>query len=434
MKINKNVMSSSSLKIAKFLFVDDDRNIFPSSLIIRFISKFDNFTVSFFSLVAAISCFWYKTIFIYIGASWVNDYKLWVIFIFVSLLFCEKRYLVSSRSIIYLMLFLGSVLLSGLIASINGLSLAMLLTGVISISPFLLAFIIASTYKRKNLVIDMLIILSVPLLASGLIQWATGIETTSLWVSSSEYLVKTRVFGFLENPNALGGLSMITTIIGLSAFLERRKWLHALYSILSASVLILTFSRGAWLGFAVGIIAVVMIKNWRFIVALPLILLGLISSEIRQRVMIILNSEYMTDASIDGRTWSVNNMVELFKTSPFIGVGPGSYGTQGAISYNSPIYLNGLQNGYLPFNSTDSQWFQLLCQLGVFGVLSLIMFFTSHFINNLIAYLRSNSYLSLGVMASIIALVINGFFENVLSFGVIAILAGIYIGLGVNYE
>jgi O-antigen ligase len=182
-----------------------------------------------------------------------------------------------------------------------------------------------------------------------------------------------------------------------------------------------------------GILLVLVIKNWKIIFVSPILLIGLLSSQIRQRLFTIFSASYATDSAIDGRLWAGNNMIELFCNLPFFGVGAGTYGTQNSIYFNSPIYLRGLQNGFYPFNPADSQWLQILAQTGVVGSLFLLLFFVSLFIYNLRSFLQTNSYIFLGLIATIAALVVNGLFENILSFGVIAITAGAIMGIGINY-
>jgi O-antigen ligase len=197
---------------------------------------------------------------------------------------------------------------------------------------------------------------------------------------------------------------------------------------------VLTFSRSAWLGLFIGVAAALLIKNWRFVLLAPLGLLALIIPGIRQRLFVSVSQEYLVDAALDGRTWSFNNAIEIFKTSPILGTGPGSYGGQTAIYYDSPIYLRGMQGGYIALPYTDNQWAQILVQVGLVGIICVCGFFISHLVNNLKYYKLSGSYLSLGIIAVTIAVIVNGFFANIWEFGAISVVSGAYLGLGSDYE
>jgi O-antigen ligase len=163
-------------------------------------------------------------------------------------------------------------------------------------------------------------------------------------------------------------------------------------------------------------------------------LLVLLVPSVRQRLFVAASQSYLVDSAIDGRIWAFNDAVEVFKTSPLVGTGPGTYGGQTAIYYNSPVYLRGMQNGYVALPYTDNQWLQIFVQVGIVGILTIIGFFVSHLTNNLRQYIRSGNYINLGVIAATIAIIVNGFFANIWEFGAISVLAGAYLGLGNNHE
>lgn len=425
--------TSKTKKLLQYLFVNN-KNIFKGSFLIKFLTKFDNEKISVIFLGLSLFCLWYKLLFAQIGFGWIDGYRLWAVFLLLSLLFCVKRRLYSSRAIIYLLLFLMSIILSSLWAAINGLELGMLLIGSLSLSLFPLAFIITSTYKNKINLINIILILSLPLLLVGCFQGLFGVETSKLWVLSTEDLVKTRAYGLLENPNALGALSMVTLIVSAFAFLAKRKWYYIVYLMFGIVALVLTFSRSAWLGLAVGAAVVVIMKNWRLIFFAPFGALALLVPSVRQRLLTAVSQQYLVDASLDGRLWAYNNSIDLFNTSPIFGVGPGSFGGQTAVYYDSSIYLRGAQNGYVAMYYSDTQWFQILAQCGIFGILSVGCFFVSYLVNNIREYLNSHANINLSFIAVAVSVLVSGFFENIWSFGVISVLAGAYLGLGSSNE
>jgi O-antigen ligase len=268
----------------------------------------------------------------------------------------------------------------------------------------------------------------------GVFHGIWGEATSKLWVSGAENLINSRAYGFFGSPNILGSLSMITIIASLFSFLEKKKWYYLVYLLLALIALILTFSRSAWLGLSIGLVVALLIKNWKLIIFAPFSLILLIIPSIRQRLFVATSQIYLVDATLDGRVWSFNNAIEIFKTAPLIGTGPGSYGGQTAIYYNSPIYLQGMQNGYIALPYTDNQWLQVLVQTGIIGFLSVAGFFISHIINNLRQYRKTGDYISLGIIAATIAIFVNGLFANIWEFGAIAVLSGAYLGLGNYYE
>jgi O-antigen ligase len=434
MKISYNFRDSGVHRLTVWLFVDGDKNSFKESKLLKLGSRISHGGLSLVLLGLSMVCFWYEALFTKIGFGWVENWKLGTIFLLLSLLFCDKSKLRSTRPVIYLLLFVVSLLVSGLWAAFNGLELGMLFTGMLLFCQFAVAFIVGSTYEAKKVLINMILIISLPTLLIGLSQGFFGEATSKLWVSSAETLINNRAFGFFGSPNILGSLSMITAIMAIASFMNKKKWYYLVYTAMSVTVMILTFSRSAWLGLAVGIVVALVIKNWRLLFLAPLGLITLIIPSVRQRLLVAFSQEYLVDAAIDGRTWSFNNAIEIFSHSPIIGTGPGSYGGQTAIYYDSPVYLTGLQNGYVALPYTDNQWVQILVQVGLVGALTVAGFFISLFVNNLRHYIKANSYFSLGIIAATVAIFINGIFANIWEFGAISTLAGAYLGLGNGYE
>jgi len=416
-----------------WLFVDKDNDVFENSKLIQFLSKISNEKLAIIFLALSFVCLWYESFFSSVGIRFVEGFNFAIIFLFLSFIFCDKKRLKLTKAMTFLLLFVMVLLISGLWAGICGLAIAMIISGIFLFCQFVLAFVISSTFRAKNTVINLLLLISIPLLLVGCYQGLSGQTTSRLWVSTAENLVQARAFGFFGSPNILGGLAMITVIIAVSKFLSLKKWWYLVYGIIALLALVLTFSRSAWIGLGVGIAAALLIKNWKLIFISPLVLLALIVPSIKQRIFVSLSQSYMIDAALDGRVWSFNTAMEIFKTSPIIGTGPGTYGGQTAIYFNSPVYLRGIQNGYVALPYTDNQWLQIAVQTGILGLITIVGFFISHLVNNLKRYFKTHEYLYLGVVAATIALLINGLFANVLEFGAVSILGGVYLGLG-NYH
>jgi O-antigen ligase len=430
MPIDCKFKNSGVYKLLAWLFVNNDNRLFQRSKILKLLDKITNTKLSLACLSLSVICLWYEGFFADIGFHAIENYNLGAVFLILSLIFCNKQRIRSTRAVIYLLLFILSLLISGLYAAITGLEAGMIINGILVLSQFAIAFITASTYLSKITFVNMILIVSLPLLIVGIFQGFWGETTSRLWVSETENLVSTRAFGFFGSPNVLGSLSMTTAIMALFTFLDRKKWYYLAYELLALAVLTLTFSRSAWLGLAVGVATILLIRNWKLLLLTPLGLLVLLIPSIRQRLLVITSRNYLVDAAIDGRIWSLTNAIEIFRISPIFGTGPGSYGGQTAVYYNSPIYLKSIQNGYVTLPYTDNQWLQILVQSGVVGTVCVAGFFISLFVNNLKRYMSSKHYMNLGVIAVLVAIAVNGLMSNVWEFGAIAVLSGAYLGLG----
>ncbi len=434
MRIDRSLDKSVAYKCLVWLFIDGKKNIFKKSKLLDWLNRFSSDKLSLIFLSLSLVCLWYETFFTQIGIGWIESANLGVIFLVLSLLFCDKKRIVSARSLMYLLFFVLALLASALWAAINGLEAGMIISGIFIYVEFAIAFVVASTFRENNKLIDTILLVSLPLLLVGIYQGLWGGATSKSWVSTLETLVESRAYGFLGSPNVLGSVVMITMIAAAFAWLDKRKWYYLGYLALAAATIILTFSRGAWLGLAAGIITALLILNWRYVFFAPLGAIALFVPSIRQRLSVAFSQQYLVDAAIDGRVWSLYGAIEIFKTSPLIGTGPGSYGGQTALYYDSPVYLRGIQNGYVALAYTDNQWLQILTQTGIIGIFFVGCFFVSIFVNNLRQYMRSRKYLNLGMLAATVAIIINGMFANIWEFGAVSVLAGTYLGLGVNNE
>lgn len=432
--MNKLFQQSVIYKILNFLFINNNKNLFIGSKILKLLSKINLPKLSLLLLVLSILFFWYELLFVKIGAGWVDTYNFASIFLVLSLLFCDKKRLKLSKPVFYLLCFLFIMLVSGLVASINGAQMGMIISGILLFIQFIMAYIVSSTYLNKYLVIDLMLFLSLPIIVLGLLQGVFGENTSRLWVSTSESLINIRVSGLFSSPNVFAGLLMFNIIMSFFALLEKKQWHYFVYIMPALAVLGMTFSRSAWVGLVIGVSFSLLIKNWRLIVLVPVSLISLIIPSIRQRIFTAVSTNYLIDSAIDGRIWSLNSAIEIFKNSPILGTGPGSYGGQTALNYNSSVYLTGMQNGYVALAYTDNQWIQIIVQTGLLGILSFGGFVLSYLINNIRQYIKSKNMLCLAVLAVIIALVVSGLFQNILEFGAVAVLAGVYLGLGNDYE
>jgi putative inorganic carbon (HCO3(-)) transporter len=92
----------------------------------------------------------------------------------------------------------------------------------------------------------------------GLRQWFLGAAPLATWVDPESSLAKTtRVYSYLGNPNLLAGYLLPAVVLSLAAVFAWRSWgakaLALTMLIVNTSCLILTFSRGGWIGLLVAI-------------------------------------------------------------------------------------------------------------------------------------------------------------------------------------
>lgn len=433
MKISRQFNRSKVKKIFDGVFVDTRSNLFEKSWVMKALSSFDNQLVSLSALVLSIICLLYKSLLV---GTFIDQYNIWFVFLLIAILTCSKKSVKSYRASLFLIAFVFVGLASAVQAAINGVSLMIILNGIFLSAIFPLFFIVAITYDKKlsNILPVIIIIICIPLLLAGIWHFIGGVATPAYWVSPAENLIKLRIFGWSENPNNLGALAMITGLMALFMAWSKKRWYLIVYTILAVVVMVLTFSRASWLGFFVGITVALLVKNWRLIWLSSLSLIGLLIPSVRQRLTSTFDSRFLSDSATDGRLWALGSVLDIFKSSSVIGIGPGTYGNSVAQNYISPAYAMLSQGGFVSSFMVDMQWPQILCQFGIAGILCVTGFFVSYFVNIIREYFKSKSVILLGFVAILVAMLVAGFLENVWFFAPMASLYGVLLGLGINHR
>lgn len=112
----------------------------------------------------------------------------------------------------------------------------------------------------------------------GVMQYVFGWTTTNAWIDEEMFEDDTmRVFSTLANPNVLGEYLLLVIPVSAVFFLKDKprtlsKWIYLGITGLLFVCLILTQSRGCWLGFVVSVILFITFYEGRWWALVPLIL------------------------------------------------------------------------------------------------------------------------------------------------------------------
>lgn len=203
----------------------------------------------------------------------------------------------------------------------------------------------------------------------GIGQAVLGLESTIEWVDLGDFDNLTlRVYSTLDNPNVLSEYLMLATPMAAACAVSaknanaRAAALAAVGSMLLC--LILTWSRGGWLGIAVGTMVFLVVLDRRFAVlgiAGILALLPLLPHDILLRITSIGS---MSDSSTAYRVYIWLATAEMLKTYWMFGIGTGMAAFQSIY----PRYS---------FNAVSaphahSLYLQVLCECGVPGIAALL--------------------------------------------------------------
>jgi putative inorganic carbon (HCO3(-)) transporter len=179
----------------------------------------------------------------------------------------------------------------------------------------------------------------------GLRQWLFGAEALATWTDPESSLSNTtRVYSYLDNPNLLAAYLLPAIPLSIAAIFAWRGWIPKLLAAIMASLntacLVLTFSRGGWIGLVVAIfVSALLLLYWllpqlsRFwrIWALPILLgsllgillLGVLFVEpLRDRAASIFANRQDSSNNFRINVWAA--VREMIRDRPLLGIGPGN--------------------------------------------------------------------------------------------------------------
>ena len=193
-------------------------------------------------------------------------------------------------------------------------------------------FVIVNTINTKEQLYALLrlFVISGALVALyGVCQYIFGWTTTNAWIDETMFEDETmRVYSTLGNPNVLGEFMLLVIPISVvfmlkDAWNKSSKYVYALMFALLFLCLILTQSRGCWIGFMISAVIFVTFyegKWWGFIPIIILILPLIVPETIVDRLMSVGN---MNDSSTSYRVYIWLATLNMLKVYGIGGIGMG---------------------------------------------------------------------------------------------------------------
>lgn len=247
--------------------------------------------------------------------------------------------------------------------------------------------------------------------------------------------IKGRVVSTFANPNVLGEyiILIFPIILALMASAKRANERFALLiaAALNCACLVFTWSRGAWLGFAVSIVLFLCVSSKYFFTAgllsIPVlgtaIYFGMDSSIIRRITS-------FGDSSTSYRLGIWEGVLRMLQDVGFYGIGIG----EGAFARIYPAYaLSGIETA----PHSHNLYLQITVETGIFSLLAFLCFIftfaqcTFSFCKN--AMNRTNKSICLGIFCGILAFLIQGMTDYVWYNYRIFLLFWMLAGLGVAH-
>jgi len=259
------------------------------------------------------------------------------------------------------------------------------LTGLLKLTLYILFFALATRILRvpawRNRVMTLYLLTAMVVSAYGIRQTFLGARSLATWVDTTSPLADTtRVYSYLENPNLLAGYLIPAVCFSLVAVLAWQGWgckaLAVSMGIMNLSCLVLTYSRGGWIGCLVSLFVLALLvlywlsQHWSAFWqtwATPLALLALALSvslavillePLRVRVLSIFAGREDSSNNFRINVWTA--VLQMIHDRPWLGIGPGN----SAFNKIYPLY----QNPRFTALSAYSIFLELAVETGAIGV------------------------------------------------------------------
>lgn len=266
----------------------------------------------------------------------------------------------------------------------------------------------------------------------GMRQWFFGAQALATWVDVDSSLAgTTRVYSFLGNPNLLAGYLISACMISAAAVFAWQRWLPKalalVFVLLNSACLVLTFSRGGWIGYVFGgFVFLLLLVHWfslrlpRFWQrwAIPVVLLasaGFVAAAVvsvdplRDRVLSIFAGREDSSNNFRLNVWAA--VIDMIRDRPILGIGPGN----DAFNQVYPFY----QRAGFTALSAYSIFLEVLVETGVIGFTVFLWLLATAFTQGWrqlqrLRHLRdANGFWLMGAIASMVGMLSHGLVDTV---------------------
>jgi len=255
----------------------------------------------------------------------------------------------------------------------------------------------------------------------------------SLWGVLSYFHNPTVRVRHIQNSMTAGGITMVASILGVTIFAvfkdKKLRLISGTMAIINLACLLLTNTRGSWLGFFFALLLIIFYTNRKMLIAIPVLIVAfyfLSPAAFSYRLKHFFDPKMSTNAK-RLQWWHVG--WEIFKDHPIVGIGDVST-TEEYKKYAPPgtkEYIGHMHSNYVHIAVT-------LGTIGLIAFLYMIILIFVRLFAILSQYRARSDVLFAAILvalATFLAFNINGFFEW--NFGDAEVITMIWFVLGVAF-
>lgn len=280
------------------------------------------------------------------------------------------------------------------------------------ICAFILAyFVVINTIEDKKqfkFILYVFIVAAVLTAIYGLYQYKFGDLYSQAWVDSNMFEdIKMRVYSTFENPNVYGEYLILVIPIIISLMWEEKGFMKKLLLLIALGItmlaMVLTYSRGCWLGiiFAIALLAIMIDKRFILLGIVALFMMPFVLPDtILNRFLSIGN---MGDSSTSYRVYIWMGTIAMLKDYWFSGIGLGT------TSFNTIYPIYSYNNVTTPHS--HNLFLQITVEYGIVGLIIFAFIMFNYYKELIISTLKKKNIMTLGFIAAMSGFMIESLFD-----------------------
>ncbi len=303
---------------------------------------------------------------------------------------------------------------------VNSPVLSIAIDGYRATVQYMLWFFVSIRLIRSDrdatLIAKVVCLTAIAVALHGIFQYIIGAPIPAHWVSQAEAGVRSRAYSIMGSPNILGAYIVMTApIVASFAYSAKAMWKKVVawgFVGVLCLCLLVTFSRGAWVGMCVAVVVFAILQDRRlFAPLLMAVPVAMFIPSIANRITFLFTDDFATASAVGGRAlrWAVGK--EMMATNPIIGFGLGRFG--GAVAMQNQILEVTDEFSYFYM---DNYYLKIGAEMGYTGLIAFILLMVCLVIIGLRCVGRSKRNplpQATGIYAGLCGILAHCYFENI---------------------
>lgn len=251
----------------------------------------------------------------------------------------------------------------------------------------------------------------------GIYQYIVAVPIPASWMTKTEESVRTRAFSITGSPNILGTYMVLTAPLfaAFSYYVKRPFFKVCAWGCVGLEMicLLVTYSKGAWVGMVCAVLMFSILHDRRILGLLSVGVAGALTlPSILNRILYLFTPEFSTASAAGGRSMRWKRGMSLLNANKLLGFGLGRFG--GAVA---------MQNQYLEVTSgfsyfyLDNYYLKIAVEMGYPGVILFIIMMLCLLVQGIrvvgLSLRTKLSPLASGILSGLFGVMMHCIFENI---------------------